>query len=245
MSRRLENQLTYCRLVLSTIKTSRKTLREALKEELGAKGADQLGDALALLGAHLSEQRERYERALDQVSGERSEDAEARDRVQAHQGALVRALQQGRYALLGALGEEALTAYTMQALAPETREGLLRYGRTALDRLKQAPRRATDAFGVEFDTAPIAATLTTKLEAFSEAFDALSTENKQTEQRRAERDQAAERFRRVLVNVAATLEGALRLGQLDYTADRVRPTSSRVLGDELVEFDEPITPEAT
>ena len=207
VSKRVENQFRYARLVADTVAATKEEMKQALKEKLGAPGAEHILGGLQAVVKKLGETREAYEQALDKVGAEESEDAALRESLLREQADVSETLRDTRNALVAGFGDGALSTYSMNQVPPESREGLARYGRAVLERLNGSPRKETNALGIEVDTAPIMAHLTARFEAFTEAYEALGADAKQTEQGRLTRDRAEERFRDVLVHGAHILEG--------------------------------------
>ena len=245
VSRRVENQFRYARLVADTVAATTGEMKDALEEKLGASGAGHILGGLQAVVKRLGEAREAYEQALDKIGAEESEDAALREAMVREQAALNGALRATRNAVVAGFGDSALATYSMTQVPPDSREALARYGRAVLERMNGSPRKETNALGIEVDTAPITAHLTARFEAFTKAYEALGTDTKQTEQGRVARDRAEETFRDMLVHGAHILEGALRLAGLGYMADRIRPTQDRAQGFEEVEAATEPAPNAT
>ena len=234
-SKKVENQFLYARLLTHTVATSKDRLSGALTDLMSSKDAKPVMEALDVLTAHVGAERERYASALSTLNTEEGQDESKLEALQATQDALLEACRAARGTLSSGFGEQALTGFALDQPPPIPRDALGLYTRTALDRLHATPRTATNAFGMKIDTAPVAALLTQRVEAFEQARDALSEESKQTQHGRDERDRAAETFQGALIHSAQVIEGALRLGGLDYIADRIRPTRARVTGTEQVD----------
>lgn len=135
------------------------------------------------------------------------------------------------------LGETAMRAYRLHERSPGSHEPMARYASEVLALMEQNPRATVDAFGNPFDTGALVAALRPALEDYRDKLATVVREQRQTQQARAARDAAEQRFRRVLVNVAAIVEAYLRLAGDDDLADRVRPTRARASGE--VESDLP------
>ena len=240
VSKRVENQFAYARLVIQAVENVKPRLLEELTERHEAASAKRIVAALQDVSEQIGRARQDYSEQLSRLTTEEGEDAQRREQVALEQTQLGQALRQARAALAGGFGQTALAVYGVKQVPPTSRDALAQYGKAFLDQLTASPRQATNAFGAETDTAPIRLIVEERLKAFKAAFAALGSETKQTQQQRADRDRLEDRFRQVLVHGAQVIEGTLRLGGLDYVADRIRPTQARALGEEEVDSDTPI-----
>lgn len=136
------------------------------------------------------------------------------------------------------LGETEMRAYRLHERSPGSHESMVRYASEVLVLMDGNPRTAVDAFGNELDTGALVAALRPALEDYRGKLATVVREQRETQQARAARDVAEQRFRRVLVNVASIVEAYLRLAGDDALADRVRPTRARAAGE--VEIDLPV-----
>jgi hypothetical protein len=133
-------------------------------------------------------------------------------------------------------------AYRLHERSPSSHEPMVRYASEVLALMDGNPRTAVDAFGNELDTGALVAALRPALEDYRGKLATVVREQRETQQARAARDVAEQRFRRVLVNVASIVEAYLRLAGDDALADRVRPTRARAAGEVEIDLPAPEQP---
>ena len=245
LSDSIENQFKYVDALTTTLESTSERLQGALERELGEKPSAKLLAATRETIKQVQARRESYRKALDGLSREEREDSGLRSRLNVVYRDLDAGARTVRNALLAGFGQGALDTYALSAAPPEARRKLAHYAETALSRLRDSPQSATTLYNTQVETAPLATLLGERLKAFNEVHDAYLLDEKETTNTRDQRDAMQEGFQRALVNTARILEGTLRLARLDYIADRIRPTSSRVRGEEAIEaeFDLDADPE--
>jgi hypothetical protein len=182
-----------------------------------------------------------FEASITKLLKESTEDILAREgRDTAHQ-TLARLLGGTRTRMRDSFSETEMRAFRLRARNPTSYEGMLRYASDVVALMEQNPRTVKDAFGATMDTQVMAAALRPAVETYRDALDAVEREQRETQQARAARTEAEEKFRDGLVNIAAIVEAYLRMAGLDELADRVRPTLARTTGE--AESDLPVTTE--
>lgn len=234
--------IQYARGVAATGRLNADPIILAIQHRFGAQAIEAaLARALILGHCDLLERLTGdFEASIIALAKESTEDILSREERDTAREALSRLLGGTRTRMRDSFGETEMRAFRLRARNPASHEGMLRYASDVVALMEQNPRTATDAFGATFDTQVMAAALRPAVETYRGAIAAVSREQRETQQARAARTQAEERFRDGLVNIAAIIEAYLRMAGMDELADRVRPTQARTSGE--AESDLPVAP---
>ena len=234
ISKMTSHQLNYSRAVISAGQTHLDALVAGLGQRYSAFSAERIDQTRALLGFHgdlLAQVAGEYEAAASALAQDEAEDIMARDQRSTAAGQLTRLLSACRSRVRENLGEDALRIYRLDRTTPVAQEALRRYGAEVLGLLEQNPRTAEDVFGDAFSTATLTVKLAPAVAALQSALAEVAREERETQSARTARNQAEERFRATISNIAAILEAHMRLAGLAEQADRIRPTYARTSGE--------------
>jgi hypothetical protein len=161
---------------------------------------------------------------------------------------LVQCMLRVRSSVSSVLGDPGLGTYGLVELVPRTPVELSDYARVAMSLFLGHPRQQDDGIGGTFDTAVLAATISTALTPLADALRDLRTELRQLEGAMLLRDAEVADWQTIYVHGATTFASLSHMAGHPGLAARVRPTARRsdgrepAPGDE-VPGDDPILPE--
>jgi hypothetical protein len=137
-----------------------------------------------------------------------------------------------RSAVEDALGAKGLSTYGLSGETPRMPRTLVVHMDNVLSLMSKQPASVTTALGGTFDTATLVTALSPKRAALEAVLKDLDREERELEGALVKRDKTVERWTEVYQGVATALSGLFRLAGRKDLAERVRPTSRRVSGEE-------------
>ena len=221
-----------------TISTWHHNKDEVIKELFGRSERAQKEALVTLIDWQIAQLKERIEatdEAIARVHKEVGEDSDRRAPVQQAQLALSNQLARSR-AYLSMHAPRRLDRVGMGAPPPASRDELRTYTKRLLPLLREHAFSIEDDYGNTTTHAQIADAIGAPYESFERAIEGLIDEERDTVNARDERDRRREELHLWLHQTAAMIESILRLAKRDYQADRIRPTHSRVTGEEEVDI---------
>ena len=242
MSKKLQNQRRYARLIASTVKEHSEAVAQAVAARQATKPEhtitqDQVSTLMLALAGQIEERAAIYEDSLNLAIKETDEDSAALRKLEAAIEAL-RAKLTGAIALLKTSFEPSLLRAARLDSTLETtaqRDALIARATYAITHLKQNPTEHENAFGFKLSTQPIVSALEPLLHEAIAARDALTQDQRQTLLARQARDAAEADFWITLTQSASIIESFMRLSGHTLLANRLRPTIRRVRGEVDVE----------
>lgn len=229
IAKHVRSRLKYARSVIAAGQANADDIVVGIQTLHGADAIDPVATRAEILArcTFLARTTNEYEAASQVLGQELAEGLLARNQRDQKADLLGEILVSVRGRVRDHLGLESQRLYRLDERNPENREGLARYAADVQLLLQQNPRVLTDVLGSSVTTTDLAGNIGAALSTYRSALDDVAREARETERARALRDRTAQRFRRVLQNVAAIIIAYLRLAGKDELAARIRLTPSR------------------
>lgn len=135
-------------------------------------------------------------------------------------------------------GSDGLATYALENESPRTPVPLSNHVESVLTQLAEHPAEITTELGTTFSTKACASALKKKKAALDAALKTVDREERELEGALGKRNAAIEEWVEVYQGVANTLTGLFRLGGRWDLAERVRPTSRTISGEDAGPPDE-------
>jgi hypothetical protein len=136
------------------------------------------------------------------------------------------------------LGAAGLATYGLSGATPRAPRAVESHMTNVISLLVQKPAVVTTDLGGKFDTAAVVAAITPKRDALKGVLGTLDNEARELEEAMGKRDAAVEAWIDVYQGVATAFSGVCRLAGRKDLADRVRPTTRTVSGEDAGELEE-------
>lgn len=175
------------------------------------------------------------------VVGERADDVAARDTRDTEEAAMRTAMVRIRSNMQHALGPKGLSTYGLEGAVPAGSYELASFGEKVVRLLNQTPFNVV-IDGVTYDGAGMAQALDTKVKAFRQALVVMEREAQELVGELGKRDAKVEAWADGYQGVADAATGLYRLAGLKHLADRVRPSSRTLSGEEEAQDIDPAPP---
>lgn len=239
LGKEMENRLTVSKKVIAAAQTHGPALAPILADKaLAAKGDGDTPKAAAFkamfasLAAMLTSASNALETAELNHSAEQADDVgprTARDKAKEQLLALMVKLGS---TVEDALGADGLKAYGLEGDTPRTPKTLATYVGNVIHLMTQTPKQVTTDVGGTFSTAATVKILQKAKAELDAALADVDREARELEETLGTRDQALSEWADVYQGVANTLTGLFRLAGRRDLAERVRPTSRAVTGED-------------
>lgn len=237
-SKQVENRIRTSQHVMTAAKTHRDQLADILAERAKkAQGANTsiTKEAIKAVFDFLVDDLHHAVTFMDdaeaRVVAERADDVYLRDKRDTATTNLQSAMVRVRSMVLDALGEKGLATYGLSGETPRITRDLLTHAATASKLMQETPFHVT-VDGVTFDSAAMATTLASKVNAVEQALNDMAREEQELVNELGHRHTAITQWVDVHQGVADTLTGLFRLAGRKDLADRVRPSSRSLAGEE-------------
>jgi hypothetical protein len=165
-------------------------------------------------------------------AAEQADDVAPRAARDTNRDALLALMVTVRTGVEGALGWEGIKTYGMEGSTPRTPEALANHVTTVIMLMTKKPALVTTEIGTTFSTKACIAALEPKKAALDTSIKDVGREKRELEDAAGKRDKAIEQWGEVYQGVANTLTGLFRLGGRNDLADRVRPTTRALAGED-------------
>lgn len=170
--------------------------------------------------------------AEHRVVAERADDVGLREARDAAALDLVNGAVRVRSMVVDALGTPALHTYGLEGSTPRAPRELASHARTVANLMKKQPFAVT-VDGISFDSAAMAATLDKKALALETALGDIQREEQELADKLGQRGKQLGAWTDDHQGIADTLVGLFRLAGRKDLAERVRPTSRALAGEEI------------
>ncbi len=178
------------------------------------------------------------------VVGERSDDVGLRDERDTASTNLHAAAVRVRSMVLDALGPNGIVSYGLSGETPRVTRDLTSHAYTVAKLMQANPFNVT-VDGVTFDSAAMATTLKAKADAAEKTLSDMQREEQELVNELGHRQTAIDAWVDVHQGVADTLTGLFRLAGRKDLAERVRPTSRTLAGEDVPAAESPKDNSAT
>lgn len=165
------------------------------------------------------------------VVNERADDVGLRDERDTAVSNLYAAAVRVRSMILDALGPNGIATYGLSGETPRVTRDVMSHAFTVANLMKKHPFNVT-VDGVTFDSAALANTLTTKANAVETALNNMQREEQELANELGNRHTAIDQWMDVHQGIADAFTGLFRLAGRKDLAERVRPTSRTLAGEE-------------
>jgi hypothetical protein len=180
--------------------------------------------------------------AMDQaelrVVAERSDDVGLRDARDAATSSLLAAAVRVRSMVLDALGAKGLETYGLAGDTPRLSRDLVTHASTVAKLMQEHPFNVT-VDGVTFDSAAMATTLASKVDAVEKTLADMQREEQELVNELGRRHEAIMAWQEAHQGVADALVGLFRLAGRKDLSERVRPSSRTLAGEEAPAVETP------
>ncbi|TKC91473.1 hypothetical protein [Polyangium fumosum] len=166
------------------------------------------------------------------VVAERADDVGLREERDTATEDLVRAAVRVKSMVADALGASGLRSYALEGDTPRVPRDLVSHARSVSGLMTQKPFVVT-VDGVTFDSAAMAETLSKKADVLNKALEAMRREEQELADQLGRRDQQVLAWVEEHQGIADSLVGLFRLAGRKDLAERVRPTSRALAGEEI------------
>lgn len=239
LGKEIENRITVSRKVIAAATTHGPGLAPVLAEKaLAAKGDGEAPKAAAFkamfasLAAMLTSATDALEVAELAYAAEQADDVAPRaTRDKANEKLLALMVKLGS-TLEDAMGADAVKSYGLAGDTPRTPKALSSYVGNVVNLMKKKPADVTTEVGGKFSTAATVAILQARKAELDAALKDVDREAREFEGSLGKRDQAMERWTDAYQGIASTLTGLFRLAGRKDLAERVRPTSRTISGED-------------
>lgn len=240
-----ENRLQVTRKVAAAARTHGPALAPVIAGRLqelngpGAPDATAVGAVLAALAGAVEGAGNGLQEAALGLVAEQADDHTPRRAREEAAAAVLGLMVRLRSTIEDTFGVEGVRTYGLEGETPRAPKALASHTTRVIHLLKQRPASVATALGTTVDTAAIVAALEAKNAPLVAALADMDREERELEQAIGRRDQALGRWSEVYQGVANALEGLFQLAGRSDLADRVRPTSRTVSGEDAGPAEEP------
>lgn len=140
--------------------------------------------------------------------------------------------QSARSRIETSLGADELFTYSLDGRLPRVAAALVEHTEVIIQLLRENPRVLPDALSGDLDTRQIASTLEDTLVELRQTLADLTQERREADSAMLRRNNVLAAWRLIYRGVAAALTGLYLLAGREDLAQRIRPTSRRVSGEE-------------
>jgi hypothetical protein len=239
IGKQIENRLTVSGKVAASAQTHRaevaKSLAAQAKAVQGSKTQATADVFETTIGA-LQDMVERAAAALKKAeltyAAEQADDVQPRSQRDALAIELNALMARLRSTVEDALGSEALRTYGLEGSTPRSARPLVHHVANVVSLMQKKPATVTTEFGSTFSTEATVTAIQAKGAALEVALKVVDREARELEKAQSDRDQAVELWTEVYQGVATALSGLYRLAGRKDLADRVRPTSRTITGED-------------
>jgi len=165
-------------------------------------------------------------------AAEQADDVKPRAQRDALTAELIALMTRLRSTVEDAMGAEALEPYGLEGATPRTARPLANHVANVTSLMQKKPAKVTTDLGSTFSTEATVAAIKPKGAALDAVLVTLDREVRELEKALGARDQAVELWTEVYQGVATALSGLYRLAGRKDLADRVRPTSRTLSGED-------------
>lgn len=239
LGKEIENRISVSRKVIAAATTHGPALAPLLAtraaEAQGQGGAPDAAAFAAMFAAQaamLTFTTSALESAALAYSAEQADDVEPRLARDKAGEALLALVVQLRSTIEATLGGAALAIYGLEGDTPRNPKALANHVTNVLKLLGEKPASTTTDFGTSFSTVTAVLALNAKKAPLDAALGDVGREERELEDTFGKRDQAMERWADAYQGVANTLTGLFRLAGRKDLAERVRPTSRTLSGED-------------
>lgn len=239
LSKQVENRLTVSGKVVASARTHATEIAKAL----AAKAAAAQGAGNAPPAKHFEETIEAYAATLDHAgdelktaelaySAEQADDVAPRNTRDALAAEAFTLMSKVRAAVEGTLGAAGLSTYGLEGETPRMPRAVASHMDNVVMLMVKQPATVTSELGTTFDTSAVVKAITPKRDALAAVLKDVDREARELEEALGKREQAVEAWVDVYQGVATAFSGMCRLAGRKDLAERVRPTSRKVSGEE-------------
>jgi hypothetical protein len=239
LGREIENRINVSKKVIAAATTHGPGLAPLLAakaaEAQGAAGAPAAAAFAAMfasLAATLKFATGALESAALAYSAEHADDVAPREARGKAADVLLGLVVQLRATVESTLGASVLATYGLEGDTPRNPKALASHVTNVLELLGQSPVSVTTDLGSTFSTAATITGLTAKKAPLDAALGDVDREARELEDALGKRDQAIDHWSDAYQGVANALTGLFRLAGRKDLAERVRPTSRTVSGED-------------
>lgn len=239
LGKEIENRITVSKKVVAAARTHGPGLAPALAAQaVQAQGPDDAPSAPAFaamfesLAATLLFFTKEMEKAALAHSAEQADDVAPRGARATAGEALLSLVVQLRATVETTLGSAGLRTYGLERETPRVPKALSSHVANVMKLLAQAPVTLTTDLGTTFSSAAALDALTTRKAQLDDALNDVDREARELEDTLGKRNQAIDRWADAYQGVANTLTGLFRLAGRNDLAERVRPTSRTLSGED-------------
>jgi hypothetical protein len=239
LTKDIENRLSVSRKVVAAATTHGPELAPVLAASaLEAQGVGNGPDAAAFeatfasLAALLSFTSSALEKAALEHAAEQADDIAPRIARDAARDAASVVMVQLRSAVESAMGQAGLRTYGLEGETPRMPKALASHIGNVIHLLQKNPIEVTSELGSVFSSAVIVPALEKRKKAIDDALLDVDREERELESTQGKRDRALTRWVDVYQGTANTLVGLFRLAGRKDLAERVRPTSRTISGED-------------
>lgn len=246
VGKEIENRLTVSKKVVTAARTHGPGLAPALAAQAvlaqgqdDAPSAEDFAAMFESLAAMLSSAAGGLEQAALDHSAEQADDIAPRTARDKTADALLSLMVQLRATVETALGSAGLATYGLEGDTPRLPKALSSHAANVTALLAKAPVEVTTDLGTTFSSTAAITALTARKSQLDTALADVDREARELEDALGKRNQAIARWTDTYQGAANTLTGLFRLAGRNDLAERVRPTSRTLSGED----EGPATPE--
>ncbi|MFT3768041.1 MAG: hypothetical protein QM820_21540 [Minicystis sp.] len=242
LSKQVDNRL----IVSGKVVASARTHAAEIAKVLAAKAEEAQGAAKAPPAKHFEATIEAYAATLEHsaatlrsaeltYSAEQADDVaprEKRDKLTADAFGLMVKVRSTVESTMGAAG---LKTYGLEGETPRSPRAVASHMGNVVSLMEKQPATVTDELGTTFDTKAAVAVINPKRDALESVLTDVDREARELEDALGKRDRAVEAWIDAYQGVATAFSGMCRLAGRKDLAERVRPTSRTVSGEETGE----------
>lgn len=239
IGKQIENRLTVSGKVAASAQTHRGEVAKALAAQSravqGPKSeatADVFETAMAALQDMVERGANELKKAELAYAAEQADDVKPRSQRDALTAELNALMTRLRSTVEDALGPDALPTYGLEGATPRTSRPLANHVANVVSLMQKRPATITTELGSTFSTEATVNAIKPKGAALEAALKVVDREARELEKAQSDRDQAVELWTEIYQGVATTLSGLYRLAGRKDLADRVRPTSRSISGED-------------
>lgn len=237
LSKQVENRLTVSGKVMASAQAHGGEVAKALAAQAEAVGvskakAEVFETTLGALRQMLEHAAGELRKAELGYAAEQADDVKPRGERDALAAELVALMTRLRSTVEDVLGPEALATYGLEGSTPRAARALSSHVTNVASLMEKKPAKVTTELGSSFSTAAIVGAIKPKGAALEGAIAVVDREARELEQALGVRDQSVEAWTEVYQGVATALSGLYRLSGRKDLADRVRPTTRTLSGED-------------
>jgi hypothetical protein len=239
IGKQIENRLTVSGKVAASAQTHRVEVARALAAQSRAVQGSKTEATTEVFETAIGALQDMVERAAFELkkaeltlAAEQADDVvprSQRDGLTMELGALMTRV---RSTVEDAMGPEVLPTYGLEGATPRAARQLANHVANVVSLMEQKPSEVTTELGSTFSTSATVNAIKPKGAALEAALKVVDREARELEKAQSDRDQAVELWTEIYQGVATALSGLYRLAGRKDLADRVRPTSRTLSGED-------------